>query len=175
MESILTLPKELILTLVKWILTLPNEWAVTLVGMLPIFELRGAIPLGFVLKMPLYKILLFSIIGNLIPVIPLLLFLQPVSETLRRFIIWRRFFEWLFERTRKKAAIVEKYEAIGLALFVSIPLPVTGAWTGTVAACLFKIKFKYALLAIALGVLIASVIVTLLCILGKISWGIMIR
>lgn len=174
MDTILSLPKELILNLVKWILTLPNELALTLVGMLPIFELRGAIPLGFVLNMPLYKILFFSIIGNLIPVIPLLLFLRPISEKLRRFIIWRRFFEWLFERTRKKAAIVERYEAMGLMFFVSIPLPVTGAWTGTIAACLFKIKFKYAFFAISLGVIIASGIVTLLCILGKMSWELMV-
>jgi uncharacterized membrane protein len=71
-----------------------------------------------------------------------------------------RFFQWLFERTKAKGGIVERYEALGLMLFVAIPLPVTGAWTGTVAAFIFQIKRKYAFPSIIAGVCIAGVIVS---------------
>jgi len=154
----------------EWIFNLPKELSVLIVGMLPVFELRGAIPLGFYLGLSLPKTFIFAIIGNIVPVIPLLLFLQPISERLRNFIIWKRFFDWLFEHTKKKAEIVQRYEALGLAIFVAIPLPMTGAWTGVIAASLFKIKFRYALTAITLGVILAGIIVTMLCILGRLSW-----
>ena len=143
---------------------LPNELITVIVAALPVSELRGAIPLALLsLKEPLLKTILLSISGNLLPVIPLLLFLGPVSEKVRHY---------LFERTRRKAAIVEKYEALGLALFVAIPLPVTGAWTGCIAASLFKIRFRYAFLAICVGVCMAAAIVTTITLIGK---GIFLR
>ena len=143
-----------------------NEALIILTAALPISELRGAIPLGLYLKEPLFKVISLSILGNMIPVIPILYLLLPISERLRRFKLWNRFFDWLFERTRKKSNLVEKYEALGLALFVAIPLPVTGAWTGCVAASLFKIRFRYAFISILLGVFIAAIIVTTLCLSG---------
>ena len=141
---------------------IPLELSVILVAALPVSELRGAIPLGIAGGMPVLKTYLLAVAGNMIPVIPLLLFLEPVSGKLRRFRVWDRFFEWLFGRTRRRGKMVEKYEALGLALFVAIPLPVTGAWTGCVAAFLFGIKLRYALPAIICGVLVAGIIVTLL-------------
>jgi len=144
---------------------------VIIVGMLPIFELRGALPLGFYLELPLAKNFTLSVLGNMLPVIPLMFFLNPVSERLRRIPLWKRFFDWLFERTKKKADVIQKYEALGLAIFVAIPLPMTGAWSGAIAASLFKIRFRYAFPAIFLGVIGAAVIVTILCLLGKLTWG----
>ena len=139
------------------------ELSVIITAALPVSELRGAIPVGILgYHMPVLKTYLLAVLGNMIPVIPLLLFLKPVSEKLSRFKMCERFFEWLYGRTRKRANIVQKYEAIGLSLFVAIPLPITGAWTGCVAASLFRIKFRYALPAIIFGVLLAGVIVTLL-------------
>ena len=150
------------------IMNLPAELSVIMTAALPVSELRGAIPLGLVkFGLPVFRTYVLAVIGNLIPVIPLLIFLEPVSQKLRRFKLWDRFFEWLYRRTRKRAEIVEKYEAVGLALFVAIPLPVTGAWTGSVAALLFRIKFKYAFPAIICGVLIAGVVVTTLTLGGK--------
>ena len=154
----------------EWIFKLPKEYAVILVGMLPIFELRGAIPLGFYLNLPILKTFILAVLGNLIPVIPILFLLKPVSDTLQRFFLFKRFFNWFFEYTQKKSEIIQKYEVLGLAIFVAIPFPMTGAWTGAVAASLFKIKFRYAFWAITIGVLIAGILVTLLCILGKLSW-----
>ena len=148
--------------------SLPNGLITVIIAALPVSELRGAIPLALLtLKEPFLKVFFLSILGNLLPVIPLLLFLEPVSEKLRHFRLWRSFFDRLFERTRRKASLVEKYEAIGLALFVAIPLPVTGAWTGCIAASLFKIRFRHAFLAICVGVVCAAVIVSVLTLLGK--------
>ena len=138
--------------------------------MLPVFELRGAIPFGFYQNMPISRIFMLAVLGNLIPVIPIYFLLQPIAAKLTNIPIFRRFFTWLFNHTKKKAEIVQRYEALGLMLFVAIPLPVTGAWTGTIAAALFKVKFKYTMLAVTCGVLIAGCIVTTLCLLGKMSW-----
>ncbi|MBI1953156.1 MAG: small multi-drug export protein [Candidatus Omnitrophica bacterium] len=140
---------------------LPAPLVTVLVGALPIAEVRGAIPVGIALKLSYPEAFFWSVLGNLLPVIPLLLFLDPVSERLRRFKLWRRFFEWLFDRARKKGGLVERYEALGLAIFVAIPLPLTGAWTGCAAASLFKLPFRLAFPAIAAGVLLAGLVVSL--------------
>jgi uncharacterized membrane protein len=89
---------------------------------------------------------------------------------LRKFKVWSKFFDWLFKRTKKNSDLIQKYEALGLALFVAIPLPMTGAWSGVIAASLFKIRFRYAFIAILTGVLSAGLIVLLLCKLGMLSW-----
>jgi len=156
--------------IISWLKGLPQEYLVMIVGALPICELRGAIPLALSFGMPLSKAFWLSVIGNSIPVIPALFLLEPVSNRLRKFKIWSRFFDWLFERTKKKADTIQKYEALGLAIFVAIPLPMTGAWSGVVAASLFKIRFRYAFIAIVAGVIGAGLIVSALCALGIISW-----
>jgi uncharacterized membrane protein len=154
----------------EWIFKLPKELSVIIVAMLPVFELRGAIPLGFYLSMPLMKIFILALIGNLIPVIPLYFLLQPVSNALSRIPLFRAFFNWLFNHTKKRAEIIQRYEALGLMLFVAITLPITGAWTGTIAASLFRIRFKYTIPAVIAGVAIAGIIVTALCSFGKLGW-----
>jgi len=141
-----------------------------IVGALPISELRGAIPLGLYFGMPLYKAFWLSIIGNIIPVAPALFLFEPVSNALRKFKLWARFFDWLFERTKKNSDSIQKFEALGLAIFVAIPLPMTGAWSGVVAASLFRIRFRYAFIAILAGVIAAGLIVVTLCSLGIMSW-----
>ena len=154
-------------TAINLVKELPKEALVLLLAALPISELRGAIPAGFAFGFSPLKSFYIAFIGNVIPVIPLLLFLKPVSEFLRKMPVLSKFFNWLFERTKKRAAIVERLEAIGLILFVAIPLPITGAWTGCVAASLFKVRFRYAFPAIVAGITIAGIIVTLLSIAGK--------
>lgn len=148
---------------------IPKEILVMLIGSIPVLELRWAIPQALWWKMPIFKAFWLAVLGNILPVAPILFFLGPVSTKLRRLKIWSRFFDWLSERTKKKADIIQKYEAIGLALFVAVPLPGTGAWTGCLAATLFKIKFRYAFIAITLGVIGAGVIVLTLCLLGIFS------
>jgi uncharacterized membrane protein len=133
-----------------------------LAAALPVSEVRGAIPLAIaVYGYDPWQAYLLSVFGNLLPVIPLLLFLGPVSDYLRRFAIWDRFFTWLFARTRRK--YIRDHENFGLtalAIFVAIPLPMTGAWTGCAIAFLVGFRFWPALAAISSGVLLAGAIVT---------------
>ena len=138
-----------------------KELITFIVSMLPIFELRGSIPLAVLqFKIPLLKAFLISLCGNLIPILPIIYFLEPIRKLLSRIKFVDKFFKWLYDRTYRKSKNVMKYGAIGLALFVAIPLPVTGAWTGSLAAIVFDIKPKYAFPAIVLGVTIAGIIVS---------------
>jgi uncharacterized membrane protein len=156
--------------ILEWLKNIPKEYAVLIMGALPISELRGAIPLGLYYGFPLAKAFWLSVLGNISFVAPALFVFEPVSQKLRKFKIWARFFDWVFERTKKNSDAIQKYEALGLAIFVAIPLPMTGAWSGVVAASLFKIRFRYAFIAITCGVICAGIIVALLCALGLIGW-----
>ncbi|MCD8087602.1 MAG: small multi-drug export protein [Oscillospiraceae bacterium] len=134
-----------------------------IVSMLPIVELRGAIPIGVALGLPVWQAALISIVGNILPAPFIIAFIRAVMDWLstksRRM---RKFVAWLEAKgTGKKADRVRQYEFLGLVLFVAIPLPGTGAWTGTLVAALLDVRMKRALPAIILGVLIASVIISL--------------
>jgi len=133
------------------------------IAMIPIFELRGAIPAAEVWGMPLWSAYIWAVIGNMIPIPFILLFLGPVSDWLRRHSrSMDRFFTWLFARTRRKhSKAYERWKELALCLFVAIPLPVTGAWTGALAAFVFGVPFWPALLSIFCGVLIAGAVVTI--------------
>lgn len=137
------------------------------IAMLPIFELRGAIPYAISRhEFTWYYAYLFGVIGNLIPVPFILLFLNAIIPLLSKIPFMDRLMQWFFARTRRRGKIVERYERIGLALFVAIPLPITGAWTGSLLAVLLGFKFKYAFVSILAGVLIAGAIVTCATVLG---------
>jgi uncharacterized membrane protein len=132
------------------------------VAALPVSEVRGAIPLAMgVYGLPAGEAYLLGVLGNLLPVIPLLLYLGPVSSYLRRFSWGDRFFAWLFARTHRK--YIQKHQGFGLTalvLFVAVPLPMTGAWTGCALAFLVGFRFWPAFIAITVGVLIAAALVT---------------
>ena len=151
---------------------LSKELIVITLATLPIFELRLAIPFAINhpdYKMSWYKSYLLAIIGNFLPIPFILLILKFGVVLLSNIPILKKFFEWLFARTWKKGAVVQKYEELGLILFVMIPLPITGAWTGSVAAYLFGIKFIPSLICILTGICLAGVIVTILSLFG--IWG----
>ena len=130
--------------------------------MTPIGELRASLPAALTIyQLNWGAAYLISVIGNLVPVVFLLLFLEPVSNWLsRRSEICQKFFFWLFARTRKRYSFkMEKYGYPALIAFIAIPLPITGGWTGSIIAFLFKIPVKIAFLLISLGVIIAGTIV----------------
>jgi len=134
-----------------------------LLAMLPVTELRGAIPLALgVYKLSAAQALLWSVFGNLVPVFFLLLFLEPVAKYLgQKNYHLNLFFQWLFQRTRQKhSKRFALWGSLALIAFVAIPLPMTGGWTGSVAAFVFGVEFKKAFPLIALGVIIAGFIVT---------------
>jgi uncharacterized membrane protein len=138
-----------------------------LISAFPIIELRGAIPVGiFLFGMPWPKVVILSIIGNMIPIPFLLLLLDSAFAILERFKWGKRFTTWLYARTRRKGKVIERFQAIGLTVFVGIPLPGTGAWTGSLAAKIFGIRFWNAMLYIFLGVVMAAAIVTALSLAG---------
>ncbi len=150
---------EQIAQLFSW---LPDEFITSCLAALPVTELRGSIPFAAAfLDMTWQQALFWSILGNLVPVPFILKLLEPAERLLCRWSIMESFFRWLYERTRRRGKVVERYKAIGLILFVSIPLPVTGAWTGSVAAHVFGIKFGKALIAVFAGICIAGILVTL--------------
>jgi len=152
---------------------LPAQATTFVLAMLPISELRGAIPYAVTIGgLPWQEAYIIAVIGNFVPVIPILFAIGTVSDKLRRIPLFDRFFDWLFARTRRKGRLIERFEALGLILFVAVPLPVTGAWTGALAAFLFGVRKSLAIPAILAGICIAGVVVTLAS-LGIISlWGI---
>lgn len=139
---------------------IPNEIKLIIISMLPIIELRGAIPVGVLLGMPPIESFLISVVGNLIPIPFVILLGRPIFNWLKKTKLFAGLMEKLEKRIEKKADSVMKKAALGLYIFVAIPLPGTGAWTGALIASMFDMRFKYALPAIVLGVFTAGIIMT---------------
>lgn len=134
---------------------------ILLLSGLPLTELRITIPMAIAMGMAPWRAFFLAIIGNMIPIIPILILLEPVSNLVRRITFFDNLFNWLIKRTRTKSQQVQKYGALGLILFVGIPLPGTGAWTGAMLAWLFGINFWFAITSIFLGVILAGLILTI--------------
>lgn len=137
--------------------------AVLVCSMIPIIELRGAIPLGAFLELPWWQSFLFSILGNMIPVPFILFFIQKIIAWMQnsRIRLFASVGGWLVRKAEKNRARIEKYSFWGVALFVAIPLPITGAWTGSLVAATIGMHRGKALLSALLGVMIAGTIMTL--------------
>ena len=141
------------------------RFAVLLCSMLPILELRGGIPLGMALGLPWWQSFLFAVIGNMLPVPLILVFVGRVIAWMSRSKVefFRKFGTWLFKKAKKNRERIEKYSFFGICLFVAVPLPATGAWTGSLVAACIGMRFWKALLSTLIGVLIAATTVTLIC------------
>jgi len=138
----------------------PTWFWIFFTSMIPWWESRYAIPMSMLyFNWEWWQALPIAVIGNMLPIPFILLFFHIVEKFLRNYKTWTRLMDWLFERTRKRAdSKIRKYEYIGLILFVAIPLPFTGAWTGALIAYLFDLKFTKSLITIFIGVLIAAFI-----------------
>ena len=132
-----------------------------LMAMVPVVELRGAIPFGVGNGVPLWLSIFVSILGNLLPVPFIILFIRKIFAMLRK---WSPKLDHLVtrleERAAKKSDVVSRYEFWGLVFLVAIPLPGTGAWTGSLVAAMMDLKMKKSVPAIMLGVVIAAIIVS---------------
>ena len=137
-------------------------WMTFLVGMTPVLELRGAIPLGVAAGLPPLTACAAAILGNLVPVPFLMLLVRRIFRWLRKTAFFGPKIDWLERRAHLKGRMVRKYRLPGLIILVAIPLPGTGAWTGALVAALLDIRMRHALPAIFLGVVIAGAIVTTL-------------
>lgn len=155
--------KELLLQFVE---NVPHEVATVFLSMIPVAELRFAIPwaiLGY--EMTPLSAFFYAVVGNLIPVPFIILFIRRIFAWMKKFKIFKKIIEKLEERGTSKIEAVEKYKFWGLFLFVAIPLPGTGAWTGALIAGLMDMRLKKALPSIILGVITAGIVVTILSLL----------
>ena len=147
---------------IDFFVALPAWIKVFFLSMMPFGELRASIPVGIaVYKMDPALVFFVSVLGNITAVLLILIFLGFISRYLsRKSYLFNRFFAWLFTRTKDKHyAIIEKYGIYALAVFVAVPLPFTGGWTGALIAFVFGIPFWQSFLSIAAGVLIAGLLV----------------
>ncbi len=138
-----------------------------LLSLLPISELRGAIPYALASGIPLWFASSYCVIFNILAGPIALLFLETLHRLFLRMAWYRKLFDRLVARARKKVAEkVERYGYIGIILFVAVPLPITGAWTGTLGAWVLGLSRKKTMLAVAAGVIIAGIVVSIVCYFG---------
>ena len=130
------------------------------ISMLPIVELRGAIPVGAAMGLPFWEVFLISVLGNMLPVPFLILFAKALLQKLATLPKVGPFFSRIIQRADEKASKIGNYEKWGLFLFVAIPLPGTGAWTGSLVATLLRMRLVPALLCIGAGVIVSGFIMS---------------
>lgn len=138
------------------------EWVVFIISMIPILELRGGLIASSILNIPILKAIPFCIAGNIVPIPFILLFIKKILKWMQKIKGLRVIANWLENKAMKKSDALKKGEFWGLALFVGVPLPGTGAWTGSLIAALFDIDIKKAVLAELLGIIIATIIMSIL-------------
>ena len=137
-----------------------REAVVFIISLFPILELRGGILASSLLDITMWKGILISAVGNIIPFI--LFFIKKIFAALKKAKLFRPLVEKMENKAMKKRDQIEKYEFWGLVLFVGIPLPGTGAWTGALVASLIDMDIKKAFKAILVGICLAAVIMTLI-------------
>lgn len=142
--------------------TLGKELCVFFCSMIPIIELRGAIPLGALYGLGITETFLLSVLGNMLPVPFILLFIRAVLDFMKKVRSLSKIALWVEAKADKHKSKIEKYAYFGLFLFVAIPLPGTGAWTGSLIAALMHMKFGKSFLWVFLGVLTAGVIMSVI-------------
>lgn len=164
---------EAILTFLKSITDI-KELIVALVSMVPLIELKGAIPIGEGLGLPIYETALIAYLGSTLIIIPVYFLLIPIFNLLKKIPFIRKFVEKLEAMLRGRAekmaaksggsteAATRKMLITGLLIFVSIPIPLTGVWTGAAIAVFLNMRFRDAIMPLALGNFIAGSIITLL-------------
>ncbi len=130
------------------------------ISMIPFIEIRGSVPVGALLGLPFPATFALGVLGNLLPVPFILLFIKKILAFMKRFPKLAPIAEWVESHGEKRSDRVTKYATLGLALFVGIPLPGTGAWTGSLIAALLDMKFSYAIISIFAGILLAGFIMS---------------
>lgn len=141
---------------------LSNEFKVMFTAALPVIEVKGAIPVGIALGMGPIHAAFLAYLGSAIPVPAILFTVRPLFNYLKQSKIFKRHINKFIFKSMKKSGNVKKYGYLGLFLFVGIPLPGTGVWTGSIIAALLNLRFKYAFPTILAGNFIASLIILIL-------------
>ena len=149
----------------QWLTQTPvGEFCLTLlVSMVPVVELRGGIPFGVTQGLPVWASFLAAIIGNMLPVPFIIVYIRRIFQWMRRRLPrLNRLVDKLEKKAHLKGQTVTKYKYLGLLLFVAIPLPGTGAWTGALAAAFLDMPLRKALPSIFAGILLAGVAISVL-------------
>ena len=154
--------EQLATSLADSMAALPQELIIFIVSMLPLIELRGGLILAPIFGMPILKAIPICLAGNILPIPFILWLITPIFTWLKKTKLFRPMVEKLEARALGKSEKIEKYEFWGLVLFVGIPLPGTGAWTGALIASLLNIRVKKAFPAILLGLLLATAIMCMI-------------
>lgn len=149
-------------TLVELFSNIPKEFAAIIISMLPIVELRGGIIAAKLMAIPLITAYPICVIGNILPIPFILIFLNKIFAFLRRFPVFDKVLNFIDRKAEKNKEKVEKYKMLGLFLFVAIPLPGTGAWTGALVANALNMPFKKSFPSIFFGVIGAGIIMSVL-------------
>ena len=138
-----------------------REFVIFIISMIPILELRGGLVAASLLQVPITVAVPICIIGNVIPVPFILLFIRQIVKWMRNVPVIGSIIQKLEKRAMGKSDSIKKYEFWGLVLFVGVPLPGTGAWTGSLIAALLEVDFKKAILAVLVGIAMATVIMSI--------------
>ncbi|MGF7185077.1 putative membrane protein [Desulfitispora alkaliphila] len=141
--------------------SLQLKWQIFIMSMIPVTELRASIPIGIALGLDPTTTWFMAVLGNLVPILPIYFLLKPGIKILSYFKLGESIIDKIFAKTRSKSEKVKKYGVVGLALFVSIPAPGTGVWTGTLLAFLFNLKPGPMFAAQIIGVVTSATIVSL--------------
>ena len=142
----------------EFFVTFEKELYVFLLSLIPVVELRGAIPVGIGMGLDVMTTFIVAVIGNIIPVPFILLLTRPFMSLIKKTKALKPFAEWIEGKIEKNREKIMRYSAFGLFLFVAIPIPGTGAWSGAIAASALDMRMKYALPSIVAGVVTAGVI-----------------
>jgi len=143
-----------------WNTTTGHTLITFIISMVPVVELRGAIPYGIAQGLSPWVAYCVSVLGNLLPVPPIMLLIRRIFDWLRDTRLFGSKIVWLEQRANVKGEVVRKYRLLGLVILVAIPLPGTGAWTGALVADMLDIRMQTAIPAILLGLLISGGITT---------------
>ncbi|MBQ6495234.1 MAG: small multi-drug export protein [Bacilli bacterium] len=141
--------------------SLNKELVIFIISLFPILELRGGMLAATLLHIPYLRALIICIIGNLLPIPFILLFLEFILNIFEKWKITSKFVRWLEKKVNNNRKQIDKYGYLGLILFVGIPLPGTGAWTGSLLAIMLGLDKKKSFLCIILGVILASIIMSI--------------
>ncbi|MCF6276784.1 MAG: small multi-drug export protein [Candidatus Magasanikbacteria bacterium] len=157
-----------------WFLSMPPEVAIFLLSMIPITELRASIPIGIeVYNLAIWKVWVIAVVGDTVPAIFILLLMPYAHKLAVKYRIFGKFLTYELEKAEKKfSGKYEKYGSLALIIFVGIPLPFTGSWTGSLASFVFNIPFRKSFPLILIGVCVAATIVTFLTLFagGILRW-----
>lgn len=141
--------------------TISKEMIVFIISLMPILELRGGLIAAALLKVPYLKAAIICIVGNILPIPFILIFLNKIFEIMEKWEPTKKLVSFFKTRAIKNKSKIDKYGMLGLILFVGIPLPGTGAWTGALVASVFNMDIKKASISILIGIILVFIIMSI--------------